>query len=564
MKNIILLSLFLGSACASAEGLDKFEPQRLSQHVKVLSSNEFEGRAPATLGETRTVAYLIDQFKAAGLKPGGTLVNGNRGWTQDVALVRYNIGGQITVIANDGKQSLPLEQGEQIIVRPTMTGASQVNFDGQPLVFVGYGIDAPERNRDDFKGADLSGKIALVLLNEPDFQSGSANAVLEPMSYYGHWSYKLLELARRGALGAIIIHEAAPDVNDWRAMNVLNGGAMYDIVRDDAAKTHAPMEAWIRRDAVEDLFKRAGVDFEAARKLANTREFKPIALPRLTLSANYAVDTQVIHTKNVVARLEGSEQPNQTVLYCAHWDHFGIGPPDANGDKIYHGALDNGTGVAALLELARAFAKDPPARRSIVFLALTAEEKGELGSEYYVTNPLYPLAETAGVINLDGLSPLGPARDFTMYSSTKLDWLASLIARGAEENLKYVPDPAPEMGFAFRSDHFPFARKGVPSIWFASGYDFEVGGTAAGHAAHRAYISSAYHTPSDQWSEQWQFSGMVRELKFLHSAGRELANSRSWPNWSPESEFRAARERSANDRKQTPVAGGVIFSPASR
>jgi Zn-dependent M28 family amino/carboxypeptidase len=544
-----LLSLLFAAALARADTLPQFDSQRLSQHVKVLSSNEFEGRGPNTPGETKTVAYLIDQFKAAGLKPGGDLVNGMRSWTQDVALGRFKISGPVTLTVNDRKESLPLAQGEQILVRATMTGARRVDFDGGPLVFVGYGISAPERHWDDFKGVDLKGKLAIVLINEPGSDSGAASFGGKAMSYYGHWSYKFEELARRGALGAIIIHEIAPDSYGWHVTKYLNTGLMYDIIRNQAANTHSPMEAWVQRDVVVDLFNRAGLDFESAKRLAQTRDFKPIALPGLTLSARYAVDAQVIHSKNVVALVEGRERPNQTVLYSAHWDHFGIGAPDAKGDTIYHGALDNGTGVAALLELARVYGKQPAAKRSVVFLAVTAEEKGLLGSEYYVTNPIYPLAETAGVINLDGLSPLGPARDFTIFSSTKLDLIDHLIAKARQWNLTYVPDPKPEAGFAFRSDHFSFAKHGVPAIWFSSGHNLEDGGTAAGDAALMAYMSNSYHRPSDEWSAQWQFTGLAHDLEFLYSVGRDLANSSSWPNWSLDSEFYAVRKRSANKRK---------------
>jgi Zn-dependent M28 family amino/carboxypeptidase len=545
----MLLSLLFVAALARADTPPQFDSQRLSQHVKVLSSNEFEGRGPNTPGETKTVAYLIEQFKAAGLTPGGDLVSGARSWTQDVALGRFEIKGTATLTAKYGNETQALVQGEKIVVRAAMTGARRVDFDSEPLVFVGYGINAPERHWDDFKGVDLKGKLAIVLINEPYLEAGAGNFGIKPMSYYGHWSYKFEELARRGALGAIIIHEIAPDSYDWRTLTYLNTGVMYDIVRKQAAKAHAPLEAWIQRDAVVDLFNRAGLNFEAAKKLAQSHDFKPIVLSGLTLSAHYAVGAQVIHSKNVVARIGGRKRPNETVLYSAHWDHFGIGAPDAKGDTIYHGAVDNGTGVAALLELARAYAKQPAAKRSVVFLAVTAEEKGLLGSEYYVTNPLFPLADTAGMINLDGLSPLGPARDFTIFSSVKLDLIDQLITKGRQRNLAYVPDPKPETGFSFRSDHFSFAKRGVPAIWFGSGHDLEGGGIAAGDAAQKAYWTNSYHRPSDEWSAQWQFTGMAHDLEFLYEVGRDLADSSSWPNWLPDSEFHAVRERSANKRK---------------
>ncbi len=549
MKNAMLLTLLAASAAASADNAPQFDPQRLSQHVKVVASDAFEGRGPNTPGEVKTVAYLIEQFKAAGLKPGGELVKGKRGWTQDVPLGRFEIKGPVTLTLNDGKNSQPFAQGEQMAVRAAMNGARRVDFDAAPLVFVGYGVTAPERRWDDFKGMDLKGKLAVVLINDPDFETGEGDFGGKAMTYYGRWSYKYEEMARRGALGTIIVHETAPASYGWPTVKNSNTNVQYDIVRKQPAKAHAPMEAWIQRDVVADMFKRAGLDFEAAKKLAQSRDFKPMALTGLTLSAHYAVDAQVIKSKNVAARIDGTERPKQTVLYTAHWDHLGIGAPDAKGDTIYNGAIDNGTGVAALLELARAYGTQPAPKRSVVFLAVTAEEKGLLGSEYYAANPLYPLADTAGVINMDALNPRGQARTFTISGNAKLDLLDQLVAKGRQFDMAYAADPKPEAGYFFRSDHFPFAKRGVPAISFGSGQDWVEGGTAAGGAAEKAYTTNNYHQPSDEWSAQWQFTGMARDLGLLYAVGRDLADSSAWPNWSKESEFRAVRDKSAGARK---------------
>ena len=549
MKNAMLLTLLAVSAAASADNAPQFDPQRLSQHVKVVASDAFEGRGPNTPGEVKTVAYLIEQFKAAGLKPGGELVKGKRGWTQDVPLGRFEIKGPVTLTLNDGKNSQPFAQGEQMAVRAAMNGARRVDFDAAPLVFVGYGVTAPERRWDDFKGMDLKGKLAVVLINDPDFETGEGDFGGKAMTYYGRWSYKYEEMARRGALGTIIVHETAPASYGWPTVKNSNTNVQYDIVRKQPAKAHAPMEAWIQRDVVADMFKRAGLDFEAAKKLAQSRDFKPMALTGLTLSAHYAVDAQVIKSKNVAARIDGTERPKQTVLYTAHWDHLGIGAPDAKGDTIYNGAIDNGTGVAALLELARAYGTQPAPKRSVVFLAVTAEEKGLLGSEYYAANPLYPLADTAGVINMDALNPRGQARTFTISGNAKLDLLDQLVAKGRQFDMAYAADPKPEAGYFFRSDHFPFAKRGVPAISFGSGQDWVEGGTAAGGAAEKAYTTNNYHQPSDEWSAQWQFTGMARDLGLLYAVGRDLADSSAWPNWSKESEFRAVRDKSAGARK---------------
>jgi Zn-dependent M28 family amino/carboxypeptidase len=545
----MLVSLLLAAAAAQAEDGPKFDPQHLSQDVKTLASDAFEGRAPNTPGETKTVQFIIEQFKAAGLKPGGDIVKGQRGWTQDVPLGRFEIKGAMQLSVNQGKQSQALTQGEQIAVRAAMNGSKHVDFDNAPLVFVGYGVSAPERHWDDFKGQDLKGKLAVVLINDPDFETGEGDFGGKAMTYYGRWTYKYEEMARRGALGTLIVHETAPASYGWATVKNSNTNVMYDIVRKQPAKSHAPVEAWIQRDLAVDLFKRAGLDFEAAKKQAQARDFKPVALNGITLSAHYAVDTQVITSKNVAAIKEGSERPRETVLYSAHWDHLGVGAPDAKGDTIYNGAIDNATGVAALLELARAYGKAPAPKRSVVFLAVTAEERGLLGSEYYASNPIYPLAQTAGMINMDGFSPMGPARNFTISGSAKLELLDQLIAKAKQWNMVYAPDPYTEAGHFFRSDHFPLAKRGVPAISYSSGNDWVDGGLAAGKAAEEAYVSNNYHQPSDEWSPNWTFTGMAHDLELLYAVGRDLANSSSWPNWAPDAEFRATRDHSAAARK---------------
>jgi len=549
VKKTLLAALMLAAIAAQAQNAPKFEPQRLSQDVKMLASDEFEGRGPNTAGETKTVNYLIEGFKAAGLQPGGDMVKGKRGWTQEVPLGRFEIKGPVTLTLNDGKQDQSFAQGEQMAVRAAMNGKQRVDFDKAPLVFVGYGVTAPERKWDDFKDQDLKGKLAVVLINDPDFDTGDGEFGGKAMTYYGRWTYKYEEMARRGALGTIIVHETAPASYGWPTVKNSNTNVMYDIVRKEPGKSHAPMEAWIQRDVIVDLFKRAGLDFEASKKQAQTRDFKPQTLTGITLSAHYAVDAQVIKSKNVVAIRKGSERPNETVIYSGHWDHLGVGLPDAKGDKIYNGAVDNGTGLAAMLELARTYGKGPAPKRSVVFLAVTAEEKGLLGSEFYASNPLYPLATTAGMINMDALSPYGPTHNFTISGSAKLDLLDRLVEKAKDWKLTYTPDPKTEAGYFFRSDHFPMAKRGVPAISFGSGEDREDGGVAAGRAANEAYTVNNYHQPSDEWSAQWPFTGLARDLEVLYGVGRDLADSKDWPNWSQDSEFRVIRDRSAAQRK---------------
>lgn len=544
-----LLSLAVSSAIAGTA--PTFNPRQLSETVKTLSSDEFEGRAPASAGETRTVEYLTAQMRAAGLKPGGDLgADGKRGWTQAVPLLRAEIVGTPALsVAVDG-QAQALAQGEQIAVRAALDGAKAVSIANAPLVFAGYGVKAPERNWDDFKGVDLRGKIAVVLINDPDFETGQGDFGGPAMTYYGRWTYKYEEAARQGALGLLIVHETAPASYGWATVKNSNTNTMFDVVREQPGAVHPRMEGWVQRDFAVDLFRRAGLDFDALKRQAQTRDFQPVALKGVTLSADYAVDSKVITSHNVVGRVEGRKRPNETVLYTGHWDHLGVGLPDAKGDRIYNGAVDNGTGMAALLALGRAFAHaKPQPERSVVFLAVTAEEKGLLGSEFYASRPLYPLETTVGVINMDALSPQGPAHDFTISGSAKLELLDALVATAKRWDMRYTPDSKPEAGYFFRSDHFPFAKRGVPAISYGSGNDWVEGGVAAGKAAGERYTAERYHQPTDQWEASWSFTGMTRELQVLYTLGSELANGKRWPNWDAGSEFRGARDASADQRR---------------
>ncbi len=535
---------------ANAVDAPQFSPSNLSQHVKILSSDAFEGRGPNTAGETKTVAYLIEQFKTSGLQPGGDLKNGKRAWTQAVPLGRFEIKGPVNATVSINGKSQAVKQGDDIAIRAAMNGQSSISIKNAPLVFVGYGVKAPERKWDDFKGVDLKGKIAVVLINDPDFETGKGDFGGKSMTYYGRWTYKFEEMARQGAVGTMIVHETAPASYGWPTVKNSNTNVMFDIVRKEPGKSHANLESWIQRDLAVKWFDDAGLNFEQLKKQAQTRAFKPVELKGLRFSADYAVNAQVITSQNVLARLQGSKYPNQTVIYSGHWDHLGVGAPDAKGDTIYNGAVDNATGIAELLELAKAYGKQPKTQRSVVFLAVTAEEKGLLGSEYYASNPLYPLAKTVGMINMDGLSPNGMARNFTISGTAKLDLLDMLIETAKKWELVYSPDPKPEAGYFFRSDHFPMAKRGVPAISFGAGNDLVNGGIAAGDKEEDDYTNYRYHQPADEWQSDWTFAGMSRDLEVLYTLGRNLANSTKWPNWSKDSEFRKARDASAKERGQ--------------
>jgi Zn-dependent M28 family amino/carboxypeptidase len=550
MKRLLLATaLFTAPMLAHAADAPKIDPAKLAAHIKTLSSDAFEGRGPATAGETRTVAYLVEQMQAAGLEPGGDLKDGKRAWTQDVPLGMFEIKGPVMAHAMVGADHVMLNQGEQIAIRAAMTNVDKVSIQNAPIVFAGYGVKAPERNWDDFKGLDVKGKIVVVLINDPDFETGAGDFGGKAMTYYGRWTYKFEEAARLGAAGLLIVHETAPASYGWATVKNSNTNTMFDIVRKEPTKSHPPLEGWIQRDTAVDLFKKAGLDFDALKKAAQGRDFKPVELKGATFSASYAVDYKTIVSKNVVGKLTGAKRPDETVFFTGHWDHLGVGLPDAKGDRIYNGAVDNATGIAAMLEMGRVFAKGPRPDRSLVFLAVTAEEKGLLGSEYYAANPLYPLAKTVGVLNTDALDPAGPAKDFTISGNAKLGLLDDLIAHGKRVNRTYTPDPATEAGYFYRSDHFPFAKRGVPAISFGSGEDLVEGGVAAGKAFADAYRVNAYHQPADEWNDSWRLDGMTADINLIQGLGADLANSTRWPEWGEGSEFKGARDATKAERK---------------
>ena len=550
MKKLLASTLVLAlPIMTQAAGTPQFDAKRLSEEVKTLSSDDFEGRGPATVGEEKTIEYVVAQLKAAGVQPGGDLKDGKRLWTQAVPLLRAEIEGKPALSFDINGKSESLTQGEQIAVRAAMDGSTKVDVSKAPLVFVGYGIDAPERQWNDFAGIDLKGKIAIALVNDPDFETGEGDFGGKAMTYYGRWTYKYEEAARQGAVGLLVVHETEPASYGWATVKNSNTNTMFDVVRDQPKSVHPQIEGWIQRDTAVELFSKAGLDFDALKKKAQQRGFKSVPLKGATFSASYAVDSKVITSQNIAARIEGSKRPNETVIYSAHWDHLGVGQPDANGDTIYNGAVDNATGTAALIELARAFAKAPQPERSVVFLNVTAEEKGLLGSEYYASKPLYPLATTVAVINTDALSPMGVARNFSTSGSAQSELLDALIVDAKAADLSYVTDPHPESGSFFRSDHFSFAKRGVPALSYESGNDLVDGGKEAGEASGKEYVTKRYHQPADEWESTWTFAGMVHDLPILYKLGNDLANSSRWPTWGAGSEFLGIREQTAAQRK---------------
>lgn len=551
MKKFLLAVAACALPLVASAAVTSAQPDtgRMREDIRVLSSDAFEGRAPNSAGEEKTVAYLVEQLKAIGLQPGGDLKDGQRAWTQDVPLSRFEIVGTPKLSATVNGAVRPLSQGDDLAIRAAMTNVDQVTFANAPLVFVGYGVKAPERNWDDFKGVDLKGKIAVVLINDPDFEGGEGDFGGKAMTYYGRWTYKYEEAARQGALGLIIVHETAPASYGWPTVKNSNTNEMFDIVRKDPTKDHPTVEGWMQRDLAVELFQAAGLDFEAQKAAARTRGFRPVELKGVTLSGDYSVKHEVIVSKNVVGLLPGRSRPDETVMYTAHWDHIGVGAPDAAEDHIYNGAIDNATGTAGLLELARLQKAAGPAERSIVFLWVTAEEKGLLGSEYYAANPLYPLAKTAGVLNADGMNVFGPSKDFTISGSTRLELLDMLVAKAAERGRTYTPDPNTYAGYFFRSDHFSLAKRGVPAISFGGGQDWVDGGVEAGKASAEAYRKDRYHQQADNFDPSWPLTGMAADVELLFALGRDLADSQRWPEWGEGVEFKAVRDATKAERK---------------
>jgi Zn-dependent M28 family amino/carboxypeptidase len=540
----IALATFTGSAYAAQAAVD---PAKLSAHVKTLASDAFEGRAPATPAEQKTVAYITEQMKAAGLQPGGDLKNGTRAWTQDVPLAQFNIEGPIDLSVTAGGKKRALSQGKDVAVRAAATNIDRVQIKDAPLVFLGYGVTAPERKWDDYQGIDMHGKIGIVLVNDPDFEAGSGAFGGKAMTYYGRWTYKYEEAARHGALGLFVIHETAPASYGWATVENSNINAIFDILRTDPRRDHVDVEAWIQRDIAVSLLKDAGLDFEQLKKQAQANTFRAVPLKGVTFSADYKVKRETVVSKNVVGMLPGTAHPDQTVMFSAHWDHLGVGKPDETGDRIFNGAADNASGIAALLELGRLFGSAPKTARSVVFLAVTAEEKGLLGTEYYATHPLYPLETTVADINMDHLGLFGVTRDVSTSGTNTL--VDEIEAAAAKQGRTLSPDPRPEAGSFFRSDHFPLSKVGVPAVSFRPGDDLVNGGKAKGVALREDFNAKKYHQPKDEWSEALDFSGEALDVTLIYNVGRSLADSTRWPEWKAGSEFKAVRDRSAQKRR---------------
>ena len=533
---------------------EKFDRARLSDHIRILGSDEYEGRAPATAGETKTIAYLIDQFAKAGLEPGGAMADGKRGWTQPVPLLRSEFVKAPHIGLTLAGWSANLTQGEEISVRAPTNGDKGIKLDKVPLVFAGYGVKATERGWDDFKGVDLKGKVALLLVNDPDFEAAPGEPVAgkfggKTMTYYGRWTYKFEEAARRGAIGAIIIHETEGAGYGW---NVVEGpgGENFNIVLPPGAQQPVLLQGWIQQAAAKAMLKRAGHDYAALKRQARMVAFRPIEL-KASLSASAGVDLARITSHNVIGKLTGGRYPSETVSYSGHWDAFGIGAPDAQGRTVRPGAADDALGMAAMIEIARLFAAGPRPQRTLVFAAWTAEERGLLGSEYYAQHPLFPHETMVANLTFDTLQWAGPTRDTVLIGRGQSE-LERYLEEGARAQGRYVtPEGRPERGLFYRADHFTLAKRGVPvllSLALAGAYDLQNGGRAAGQRWLDAFTTNCYHETCDAWSPDWDLRGAAQEAELYYGIGTRLANSRDWPQWNAGSEFKEVRDKSTNAR----------------
>ncbi len=546
---LALAALLAAPALAEAPGI--ISPDRLADHVKVLAADEFAGRAPGGPGEPLTIKYLVDQFSALGLEPAGD----NGGWTQEVALNRFVVPGDAGLSLTINGATRPLVQTRDIMAA-SQRPVDRVTIDKAPLVFVGYGVSAPERGWDDFKGVDLKGKIAVFLINDPDFEATAVDPVAgkfggKAATYYARWSYKYEEAVRRGAIGALIVHETAGAAYPWTTV-VASNGESFDVVREHPERAKLLLQGWLQRDVAVDLFRKAGLDFEAEKLRARTAAFRPVALSGASFSADYPLKVDRLVSQNVLAKIPGTTHPDESIMFSAHWDAFGIGPADASGDTVRHGAADDAIGVAGVIELARAFAKGPKPERTLVFALWTAEERGLLGSEYYAEHPGFPLAKMVANFTLDVLQTAGPSRDVVLVGAGQ-NSLEALLAKGAALQGRVVtPDAHPERALFYRADHFSVAKRGVPVLLLmgiGGGPDLVVGGREAGDRWVTDYTTRCYHQPCDNWSPAWDLRGAAADVDLILFAGGELMNSRQWPDWNDGSEFKALRAKTAGERR---------------
>lgn len=512
--------------------------------TRELSLDSYEGRAPGSVGEEKTVAYLISKYKAAGLEPGN-----NGSWTQDVPLVEItakNVSA-LTIADRSGK-AMSFAYGNEYVIG-SYRETPKTDIKQSEMVFVGHGIVAPEKGWNDYAGVDVKGKTVVVMVNDPDFENEGLDGPFggKAMTYYGRWTYKYEEAARQGAAAVLIIHDTAPAAYGWNVVNSSWTGTQFLAQSKDGGKSQTKANGWIQKSVAKEIFAAAGQNLDKQMAAAKKKGFKAVPL-NLTASMNFENDIAHKASKNVIGVMKGTKRPDEYVLYTAHWDHLGRCTAAPDGDDICNGAVDNATGTAALVALAEGFAKAGAPERSVVFLAVTAEESGLLGSKFYAENPIFPLSQTVGGVNMDAFSMSGPAKNLTVIGKGKSQLDLYLEAAAKSEGRTPETEPTPEKGFYYRSDHFSFAKLGVPMVYFEGGDDLVTGGKAAEKAAAEDYEKNRYHAPGDEFDEKWDWSGVMSDLKLYYRIGRMLAMTDAWPNWNDGDEFRAVRDKSRNGK----------------
>jgi len=516
--------------------VDKITVESLTQHIKTLSSDEFGGRAPATEGEVLTIKYIEEQFRKAGLTAG----NGDS-FTQKVPLASIEVINQPELVISSKQGSvLKLKYSDDQVVW-TRQQVDGVSIDGSELVFVGYGINAPERNWNDYAGVDVKGKTVVMLVNDPGYATQDPELFNgNAMTYYGRWDYKFDEAGRQGAAAAIIIHDTKPAAYGWSTVSASWTGPQFDTVRKTSQADLLSVEGWITKEHAVTLFKNSNLDLDKMYAAAKSVDFKAV---EMDLKASVSLENKLafIDSNNVIGMVKGTEKPDEIFIYMAHWDHLGT-DDKIEGDGIYNGALDNATGVSGLIEIAKAFTDSKP-KRSVVFIAVTAEEQGLLGSAYYAANPVFPLAKTIGGINMDGLNNFGPTKDLTVIG-LGLSQIDGYLEKQAKiQNRVLKPDAEAEKGYFYRSDHFELSKLGVPMSYPKPGYDHREKGLEYGHKMKQKYIKNNYHAPSDEYDPSWNLTGAVEDLKLYFLAGKNIVNSDAWPEWNEGTEFKSIRDK---------------------
>jgi len=535
---------------AIAQTAPAIDPAKLTDTVRTLASDQFQGRAPGTIGEERTVGYLIGRLQALGLEPAG--VDG--GWTQPVPLLHTRLGTPTKLAFDREGAATPLAYGTDIYVS-TLQPKDQAVVANAPLVFVGYGVTAPERGWDDFKDQDLKGKVAVFLINDPDFVATKGEDAFgkfggRTMTYYGRWTYKFEEASRRGAIAALIVHDTDGVGYGWNVVKS-GGGENYGLVVAPEKVTSLALQGWISGETATSLFANAGQDLAKLRIAARRKDFKPVDLGT-RFNAAVPVTQAVVQSQNVLAKIPGTTRPDEVVMYGAHWDAYGEGAPDEQGRIYRAGANDDALGVAGLFEIARGFKAAPPPDRSIVFAFWTAEERGLLGSEAYAANPIFPVEKTVVNLGLDILQTAGRAKDVILIGKGQGTLEDDLARVAAAQGRTVSVEGLPERGLFYRADHFSMAKRGIPVLLMmgiAGASDLVNGGKPAGQAWVDAYTGKCYHQACDAWGLDWNLDGAVQDISLFYTIGDELARSARWPGWKAGSEFKAIRDQSAAARK---------------